>query len=534
MSKHRPIVVFGILGTLLDRGKAGEDRWQKWRPSVAICQHEDLLITRFELFHEPKELPLAQGVIADIQSISPETDVRLHELHLRDPWDFEEVFGSFHDFSGKYPFATDDEDYLIHITTGTHVEQICLFLLAESRHLPGRLLQSSPPRRHNVDPGGYKIIDLDLSRYDALAKRFFTERQEGLVFLKSGIATRNAAFNTLIERIERVAIASTAPLLLTGPTGAGKSHLARRIYDLKRRREQVGGSFVEVNCATLRGDQAMSALFGHIKGAFTGATAPRPGLLKTANGGLLFLDEIGELGLDEQAMLLRAIEEHRFFPVGADHEVESNFQLIAGTNRDLQSGVATGKFREDLLARINLWTFRLPGLAERREDVAPNLDYELERHVSSTGRKVTMNQQAREAFLKFAESPTTPWSANFRDLGAAVTRMATMASGGRITVAEVDEEIARLNSSWRRHPDQRSDALSDILSAEQLASLDLFDKAQLAEVVRICRQSANLSAAGRTLFASSRANKAQPNDADRLRKYLARFGLSWAQIHPEG
>jgi transcriptional regulatory protein RtcR len=533
MSSHRPIVVFGVLGTLLDRGKAGEDRWQKWRPSVSICQHEDLLVTRFELFHEPKELALAQSVIADIQSISPETDVRLHKLHLRDPWDFEEVFGWFHDFSGKYAFATDDEDYLIHITTGTHVEQICLFLLAESRHLPGRLLQSSPPRRHNVDPGGYKIIDLDLSRYDALAKRFFTERQEGLVFLKSGIATRNAAFNGLIEQIERVAIASTAPLLLTGPTGAGKSHLARRIYDLKRRREQVGGSFVEVNCATLRGDQAMSALFGHIKGAFTGATAPRPGLLKTADGGLLFLDEIGELGLDEQAMLLRAIEEHRFLPVGADHEVESNFQLIAGTNRDLQSGVASGIFREDLLARINLWTFRLPGLAERREDIAPNLDYELERHVSSTGRKVTMNQQAREAFLKFAESPTTPWSANFRDLGAAVTRMATMASGGRITVAEIEEEIARLNLSWKRHLDQQPDVLSEVLSAEQLASLDLFDQVQLAEVVRVCRQSANLSAAGRTLFASSRANKAQPNDADRLRKYLARFGLSWTQIHPE-
>ena len=232
-------------------------------------------------------------------------------------------------------------------------------------------------------------------------------------------------------------------------------------------------------------------------------------------------------------MLLRAIEEHRFLPVGADHEVESNFQLIAGTNRDLQSGVATGRFREDLLARINLWTFRLPGLAERREDIAPNLDYELERHVSSTGRKVTMNQQAREAFLRFAESPTTLWSAIFLDLGAAVTRMATMASGGRIAVAEVEEEIARLNSSWRRQPDQQSDVLSEVLSAEQLASLDLFDHVQLAEVVRVCRQSANLSAAGRTLFASSRANKAQPNDADRLRKYLARFGLSWAQIHPE-
>jgi transcriptional regulatory protein RtcR len=372
-----------------------------------------------------------------------------------------------------------------------------------------------------------------LSQYDALAKRFSSERQEGLVFLKSGIATRNGAFNALIERIERVVIASTAPLLLTGPTGAGKSQLARRIYDLKRRREQVAGGFVEVNCATLRGDQAMSALFGHVKGAFTGATGTRPGLLKTADQGLLFLDEIGELGLDEQAMLLRAIEEQRFLPVGADQEAESNFQLIAGTNRDLQTDVGSGKFREDLLARINLWTFRLPGLAERREDIAPNLDFELERYVSITGRKVTMNQQAREAFLAFAESPSTLWSANFRDLGAAVTRMATMATGGRITLIEVQDEIVRLVSSWRRKPWPNQDLLAEMLTPEQNASLDLFDRVQLAEVIRVCRNSPTISAAGRALFASSRVNKAQPNDADRLRKYLARFELSWAKIQAQ-
>ena len=533
MSSQRPLIVFGILGTLLDRAKVTEERWQRWRPTVAACQHEELLVTRFELIHEPKERLLAQAVVSDIQSVSPETEVRLHELPLNDPWDFEEVFGAFHDFAASYPFATDEEDYLIHITTGTHVQQICLFLLAESRHFPGRLLQSSPPPRNLMTPGGYRIIDLDLSQYDALAKRFSSQRQEGLVFLKSGIATRNGAFNALIERIERVVIASTAPLLLTGPTGAGKSQLARRIYELKRRREQVAGGFVEVNCATLRGDQAMSALFGHVKGAFTGATGTRPGLLKTADHGLLFLDEIGELGLDEQAMLLRAIEEQRFLPVGADQEAASNFQLIAGTNRDLQTDVGSGKFREDLLARINLWTFRLPGLAERREDIAPNLDFELERYVSITGRKVTMNQQAREAFLVFAESPSTLWSANFRDLGAAVTRMATMATGGRITLAEVQDEILRLVSSWRRQPLPNQDLLAEMLTPEHNASLDLFDRVQLAEVIRVCRNSPTISAAGRTLFASSRAHKAQPNDADRLRKYLARFELSWAKIHAQ-
>jgi len=529
MKKPRPIVVLGILGTLLDRGRAGTDRWQGWRPTVGICQHEELLVSRLELFHESREAPLAKTVAADISAVSPETTVKLHELSLRDPWDFEEVFGLLHDFARHYPFKTDDEDYLIHITTGTHVEQICLFLLAESRHLPGQLLQTSPPPRHQPGAGSYRIIDLDLSRYDVLASRFSTERQEGTAFLKSGIATQNPAFNALIDRIERVAIASTAPLLLTGPTGAGKSHLARRIYELKRRREQLRGEFVEVNCATLRGDQAMSALFGHIKGAYTGATSARPGLLKGADQGLLFLDEIGELGPDEQAMLLRAIEDKRFLPVGADRDVESDFQLIAGTNRDLQQEVSRGGFREDLLARINLWQFRLPGLAERSEDIAPNLDYELERYSSSTGYKVTMNKEARTRFLEFARSTEAVWSANFRDLGAAVTRMATLAAHGRIALSDVEEEIQRLKSSWRRSTANSPDVLEELLTEAQLEELDLFDRVQLAEVVRICRDSDSLSAAGRTLFAASRASKAQPNDADRLRKYLARFGLTWAQ-----
>ena len=108
--------------------------------------------------------------------------------------------------------------------------------------------------------------------------------------LKSGIETRNAAFNKLIDRIERVVVASKAALLLTGPTGAGKSQLARQIYALKKERRQLSGALVEVNCATLRGDEARSALFGHRKGAFTGASTDRPGLLMAANGGLLFLD----------------------------------------------------------------------------------------------------------------------------------------------------------------------------------------------------------------------------------------------------
>jgi transcriptional regulatory protein RtcR len=530
MARRRNVVI-GLLGITLDQGKHS-NRWEKWRPSVALCQHDDLLIDRFELLHQRRASSLAERIKRDIGQISPETEVRLHRVEFDDPWDFEEVYGALHDFAREYPFDTDREDYLVNITTGTHVAQICLFLLAESHRIPADIIQESPPpRRRSNETGTYRIIDLDLSKYDSIHSRFHNEQLEETSLLKSGIDTRNKAFNKLIEQIERVATHSTAPMLLTGPTGAGKSLLARRIYELKKARRLIAGKFVEVNCATLRGDAAMSALFGHVKGAFTGAAKDRPGLLRAADGGLLFLDEVGELGTDEQAMFLRALEEKRFLPLGSDKETGSDFQLIAGTNRDLKVEVSTGRFRDDLLARIDLWTFRLPGLCDRREDIEPNLAYELDQYTTKTGHVVTFNKEGRDRFLKFAKSPRAEWPANFRDLNGAVTRMATLAPGGRITVEVVKEELARLGAMWAGPASgQADDPVFDVLGADAAERMDLFDRAQLAEVIRVCRRSKSLSEAGRGLFAVSRKRKRIANDADRLRKYLARFSLDWRAL----
>ena len=520
-------VVVGLIGSTLDRGR-GPDRWNAWRPSVDICRHEDLLVTRFELLHLQRESSLAQTITADIAAISPETQVRRHVLEFGDAWDFEKVYGTLLDFVRAYTFDPETEDYLVHVTTGTHVAQICLFLLTESRLIPARLLQSSPPKRQrSPEPGSYSIIDLDLSKYDRLATRFAQQQREDLSFLKSGIETRNRTFNELIARIEHVATTTRSPLLLLGPTGAGKSRLARRIYELKKARQRITGPLVEVNCATIRGDAAMSALFGHVRGSFTGALRDRPGLLRAADGGVLFLDEIGELGPDEQAALLRAVEQRQFLPLGADREVTSDFQLIAGTNTDLHAAVAHGRFREDLLARINLWTFRLPGLRDRVEDIEPNLDHELTAVSATAGARISMSREARTAFLAFAASDAAAWTGNFRDFNAAVVRMAALAPGGRITREIVAEEIGRLREAWRSSEPGEDDGLSRLLTKEVVDRLDLFDRVQLREVVRVCRGSRTLSEAGRRLFAASRSRKASPNDADRLRKYLARFGVDW-------
>ncbi len=520
-------VIIGMLGTQLDAG-TGPARWEKWRPTVALTMYEDFLVDHLDLVvDERRYSALADCVTQDIAQVSPSTQVRRHDMFLADPWDFEAVYATLHDFLRGYEFRPDDEDYYVHITTGSHVAQICWFLLTESRHFPGRLLQTSPPRRQGAgDTGSYSIIDLDLSRYDAIAQRFAQQQLEDRALLKSGIATRSPTFNRMIEQIETVATRSKAPILLMGPTGAGKSQLAKRVFELKKLKHQLPGGFVEVNCATLRGDGAMSTLFGHVKGAYTGAANDRAGLLRSAHQGLLFLDEIGELGLDEQAMLLRALEEKRFFPAGADREVESDFQLIAGTNRDLQEAVDRGRFREDLLARLNLWTYRLPGLAERMEDIEPNLEFELERWSREQRQRVTFNKEARERYLAFATSPDARWTGNFRDLGASVMRMATLATAGRIQVDGVNEEIARLRRQWRAGaaPSPLDGLLADP------AALDPFDRVQLEAVVRVCQRSKSLSAAGRELFCASRTLRTSTNDADRLRKYLARFELDWASV----
>ncbi|WP_371751622.1 RNA repair transcriptional activator RtcR [Snodgrassella alvi] len=530
-------IVFGFLGNVLDQRGKGKKRWTRWRPTIDICNHPEWPVYRLELIYHTQDSKLLEEIILDIKTIAPDTQVNPIPVQIQDPWDFEEVYTCLLDIAKNYTFNNEQENYYLNITTGTHVMQICWFLLAESRFYPARLLQSSPPARPSASPenlaaepianpplcpsGQINIIDLNLNRYDQILTRFQQYATQATELLKSGIATKNRHYNQLISEIEQVASRSHAPILLCGPTGAGKSFLARQIYRLKLNQHQITGQFVEINCATLSSDNAMSTLFGHIKGAYTGASLGRNGLLRQADNGVLFLDEIGELGLDEQAILLKAIEEKQFYPLGADKLVSSNFQLIAGTNKDLKQAIIRGTFREDLYARINLWSYQLPGLAERKEDIEPNIDFELARFAQEYGTMPRFNQQSRDRYIQFATSAMATWPGNFRELTASITRMATLSIQGNITLEQVENEIRRLQIHWQQV------TLSDALIP---AEIDEFDRYQLEKVIEVCRKSRTLSEAGRYLFAVSRAQKQRANDADRLKKYLAKFDLSWEQI----
>ncbi len=524
-------IIISILGQRLDNVGFGKKRWFRWRPTFSLLQHHEFQVDEIILLHQEEEKDLLNLTMRDIEQTCLNIDIKTHQLNYQDPWDFEQVYSELHDFAHQYTFDTERNNYYFHITTGSHVAQICIYLLNEANYFPGKLIQSSPSK---VSPAGtFRTIDLDLSRYDQIASRFHKESQESISHLKSGIKTRNKRYNELIRELENVAVRSTAPILITGPTGVGKSQLAKRIYELKQRRGQLSGKLVEVNCATLRGDNAMSTLFGHVKGAYTGATSDRAGLLQEADQGLLFLDEIGELGQDEQAMLLRAIEDKIFTPFGSDKEVSSDFQLIAGTNKNLYRRIEKGLFREDLLARINLWRYELPSLKDRYEDIEPNIEYELRRYAQENNQKVSFNSTARSKYLAFAQSSYASWKANFRDLNSSIIRMATLSNGGRITEAIVDNEIHRLQLDWNgaiNNRDSSDERLKHLLSADIYEKLDLFERLQLKQVIKICKKSKNMADAGRTLFDKSRLQQSKSNDSQRLRAYLKKYGLEFRNL----
>ncbi|MGP6085764.1 RNA repair transcriptional activator RtcR [Antarctobacter jejuensis] len=517
-------VVLGFLGTQLDMGKN-----RRWKPTVSLVTHDGFAVDRLEILYDMRFQRLAGHVQKEVQAARPETEVLLRNLDLSNPWDFQEVYGKLFDFARGYGFDEDRERYHVHLTTGTHVAQICWFLLTESRHLPARLLQTGPPGPEETQ-ARMDVIDLDLSRYNALQQRFDQLSREYSDQLKGGIETANPAYNALIDRIELVASNSDEPILLLGETGTGKTQLAERIHTLKLDRRRVKGRIVHVNCATLRGQDALATLYGQRR-SFTGqAGTERSGLLREADGGVLFLDELDELGPNEQSILLHAIETGRFYPLGSDHEVSSRFQIIAGANRDLRALTAEGKFRPDLLARLNMWSFRLPALRDRREDIEANLIFELARAEKDLGIRVGFNTDARDTYLRFARDPATPWPGNFRDFGGSIRRMCVLAPRGRITAAMVDEEIAALRDDWMRaQSDHDLRLVSDVLG-DAAQEIDPFDLVQLAHAIRTCRNASSLSAAGRTLFAVSRSRRTTTNDADRLRKYLAKFGLDWDSV----
>ena len=385
----------------------GEDRKDRWRPLLELLRIHDFKVDRLYFFISHLYRHIVPTLVKDMNNVCPETEIVPVITNLNGVLTYEDIAPAYKGFSAyfeQYRFDLSNERYFFHLGPGNLFQHaLMLIMLFHFKRLPFQMLRLAP----NPEKPGDIIMEIyegDIRKWIASIADSEKRNVAAQTFLKSCIETRNPVFNKLIEEMEHVATHSTAPVLLSGPTGSGKSHLARKIYELRYNKGLVPGSFVEVNCATLQGESVLSNLFGHVRGSFTGATTVRQGLLKTAHEGILFLDEIAEIPLQIQVILLKAIEEKKFYPFGSDTPVHSDFQLICGTNRDLAEEVRQGRFRLDLLSRINMWHFRLPALRERLEDIEPNINYELDRHTRLKGFKADFLPEARERYLNFAMS----------------------------------------------------------------------------------------------------------------------------------
>jgi transcriptional regulator with GAF, ATPase, and Fis domain len=246
-----------------------------------------------------------------------------------------------------------------------------------------------------------------------------------------GVVSRSRAMGNVLRLVERLQY-SDASVLITGDSGTGKEVIARLIHAHSPRRS---GPFVAVNVAALPGELLESELFGHVRGAFTGATRDRPGRFEAASQGTLFLDEVGELPLLLQVKLLRVLQEHTYERVGENQPRQADARIIAATNRDLRGAVAEGTFREDLYYRLRVFPIELPPLRERREDIEPLARALLLRVEVKSGRSLRFSPDALRALLSHS------WPGNVRELENALEYAATVARGQTLQAEDLPPEV---------------------------------------------------------------------------------------------
>jgi DNA-binding NtrC family response regulator len=244
--------------------------------------------------------------------------------------------------------------------------------------------------------------------------------------LPMGFVGRSPRIVQLRSQIEKLGI-RRSPVLIQGESGTGKEVAARSLYNAAPR-----GQFVPIDCASLVGSMMESELFGHVRGAFTGAVDAKRGLIELANGGTAFFDEIGELPLELQVKLLRVLQERELRPLGSLQRIKIDVRIVAATNRDLQKEVAAGRFRDDLFHRLNVVRLTLPPLRERKEDI-PLL---IERFLSLANGRFVLSLHAIEAMMDYH------WPGNIRELMNCLERMMSFNSGPLLHFADLPTAVA--------------------------------------------------------------------------------------------
>lgn len=245
------------------------------------------------------------------------------------------------------------------------------------------------------------------------------------------IITINSKMKKLIELVGQVS-QTPATILIEGESGTGKMLFAKAVHYLSDRAEKP---FIELNCGAIPHDLLESELFGHEKGAFTGAVSTKKGKFEIANGGTLFLDEIGELPLDLQVKLLHVLENQKFTRVGGTEFITTNARIVAATNKNLKEEVEAGNFRQDLFYRLKVIYFRIPPLRERKEDIPLLIDHFIKKYVHFSQNEIVVDERARKIFIEHS------WPGNIRELENIIQQAIIFSPDGRITPDVLPEEL---------------------------------------------------------------------------------------------
>jgi len=466
---------FSIIGQDRDMSSKRSRRWDRFRPTVAFGLQKDVAFDQLVLAYQPAQEELLTIIQDDIKTkinVRNEIDIEIRAkmIQFKNVYDFDECYRVLSDAMKSLIIADDDRLY-VNMNTGTHTMQFAMYAISEQNLLPVTLVQTFPGDEIEFGKeqafsceSHAQVIDISWIKYPQILKDI-DKRHDDFFSKTILVDTHHEDLREKIKELVDIGSSTYEPILLLGPTGTGKTRIAKTIHNawadrMKKNLKKEDIPFRDINCAGLSPELAYSQIFGHVRGAFTGAVKDHNGIMKEAHGGTLFLDEIGELDMRTQAMLLKVLETGKYYRLGDPKtEHESQFRLICATNKDLGFEIKKGGFREDLHARIRSWVFNLPGLKERHHDIDPNIDYELAQWSKDKRQElrspVKFDKKAREVYLKFAISDAAQWTGNFRDLSQSVRRMATRASldnkGGvsKITDTIVAKEISHLKSLWR-------------------------------------------------------------------------------------
>jgi DNA-binding NtrC family response regulator len=329
--------------------------------------------------------------------------------------------------------------------------------------------------------GAYDYITkpLSIEELKAVAEKAYEKRKllsENLL-LRTQLKSREQSFRIvgesdvvkrLLETVRKIA-ASDFPVLITGESGTGKELVARAIHDAS---DRAGKPFVALNCGAIPGNMIENELFGHEKGAFTGAHERKPGLLEIAHEGTLFLDEICELDQQLQSKLLRVIETQKFFRVGGTREVKVNVRFISATNRDVREEVDSGNFRADLYYRISALTLPIAPLRERKEDIPVLIEHFISGNPAFRGKR--FSEDALKVLSNYS------WPGNVRELQNVVNRLLLLSSGEVIEIDELCEDMGKENAAVCRK-------LADVEREHILKTLEKTDghRGKAAEILGI-------------------------------------------------